>query len=59
MDDDMHTLPVALANLVGEHAQDPELMMAGAVLAVLPVLALFVAFQRQYIAGIMSGALKE
>jgi multiple sugar transport system permease protein len=59
MDDDMHTLPVALANLVGEHAQDPELMMAGAVLAVLPVLALFVAFQRHYIAGIMSGALKE
>jgi multiple sugar transport system permease protein len=59
MDDDMHTLPVALANLVGEHSQDPELMMAGAVLAVLPVVTLFVAFQRHYIAGIMSGALKD
>jgi len=59
MDDEMHTLPVALASLIGEHAQDPELMMAGAVLAVLPVVVLFMAFQRHYIAGIMSGALKE
>jgi len=59
MDDDMHTLPVALASLVGEHAQDPELMMAGAVLTVLPMLMLFVAFQRHYIAGIMTGALKD
>ena len=34
----LHTLPVALANLLGEHVQDTELMMAGAVLTVLPVL---------------------
>jgi len=58
-DDDLYTLPVALANLLGEHAEDTELMMAGSVLTVLPVLALFVALQRYYIAGIMSGALKE
>jgi multiple sugar transport system permease protein len=58
-DDDLYTLPVALANLLGEHAQDTELMMAGAVLTVMPVLALFVALQRQYVAGIMAGALKE
>ena len=38
-DEDLYTLPVALANLLGEHAQDTELMMAGAVLTVLPVLA--------------------
>ena len=58
-DDDLYTLPVALANLLGEHAQDTELMMAGAVLTVLPVLVLFVALQRQYVAGITAGALKE
>lgn len=58
-DDDLYTLPVALANLLGEHAQDTELMMAGSVLTVLPVLVLFVALQRQYVAGIMAGALKE
>jgi multiple sugar transport system permease protein len=58
-DDDLYTLPVALANLLGEHAQDTELMMAGSVLTVLPVLVLFIALQRHYIAGIMGGAIKE
>src|SRR5438477_5935144 len=31
-DERLYTLPVALANLVGEHVQDTELMLAGAVL---------------------------
>lgn len=53
-----YTLPVAMASLVGEHALDVELMMAGAVLTVLPVLALFLALQRQYVAGIMAGSVK-
>jgi len=58
-DGEMYTLPVALANLVGEHVQDTELMMAGAVLTVLPIVLVFVVLQRFYIAGVMSGALKE
>jgi multiple sugar transport system permease protein len=58
-DDRLYTLPVAVANLAGEHVQDIELMMAGAVLTVLPVVVIFVALQRYYIAGIMSGSLKE
>ena len=37
---------VALANLVGEHVQDTELMMAGAVLTVAPVVLLFLVLQR-------------
>jgi multiple sugar transport system permease protein len=53
-----YTLPVALANLSGEHVQDVELMMAGAVVTVLPVLALFVVLQRYYIAGLMAGSVK-
>ena len=59
IDEARYTLPVALANLAGEHVQDTELMMAGAVLTVLPVVALFMALQRYYIAGIMSGGVKE
>jgi multiple sugar transport system permease protein len=55
-DQDLYTLPVGLANLLGEHAQDIEVMMAGAVLTVLPVVVLFLALQRQYIAGIVTGA---
>ena len=37
-DERKYTLPVALANLSGEHVQDTELMMAGSVVTVLPVL---------------------
>jgi len=57
-DQKRYTLPVAMASLVGEHALDVELMMAGAVLTVLPVLVLFLALQRQYVAGIMAGSVK-
>jgi len=58
-DSDLYTLPVALANLVGEHVQDTELMMAGSVLTVLPVMVVFLALQRHYIAGLMMGGVKE
>jgi SnoaL-like polyketide cyclase len=34
----MYALPIALANLTGEHVQDTELMMAGAVITILPVM---------------------
>lgn len=57
-DDAKYTLPVALAGLVGEHVPDTELMMAGSVLTVLPVLLLFVLLQRHYIEGIMAGSTK-
>ena len=54
-----YTLPVALANLSGEHVQDTELMMAGSVLTILPVLLLFLALQRVYVEGIVAGGVKE
>jgi multiple sugar transport system permease protein len=57
-DERLHTLPVALANLLGEHAQDTELMMAGAVLTVAPVVLVFLALQKYYIEGIAAGAVK-
>lgn len=57
-DNDMYTLPVALANMVGEYVQDTELMMAGAVVTVLPVMIVFVALQRYYLEGIMLGSVK-
>jgi multiple sugar transport system permease protein len=58
-DDAMYTLPVALANLLGEHVQDTEMMMAGAVLTVLPVMLVFMVLQKSYIKGIMIGGVKE
>jgi multiple sugar transport system permease protein len=53
-----YTLPVALANLAGEHVQDTELMMAGSMVTVLPVMVTFLFLQRYYIQGVMAGSLK-
>ena len=57
-DETRYTLPVGLASLAGEHVQDTELMMAGAVITIAPAVLLFVALQRQYLAGIMGGGVK-
>lgn len=57
-DESRYTLPVALASLVGEYAQDTELMMAGSVLTVLPVMLVFLVLQRYYVQGIMAGSVK-
>ena len=57
-DDAKQTLPVALASLVREHASDTELMMAGAVVTIVPVLAVFLALQRHYISGLLAGSVK-
>jgi multiple sugar transport system permease protein len=57
-DDRLYTLPVALANLSGERVQDTELMMAGSVLTILPVLLVFIVLQRYYVQGVMLGSVK-
>ena len=57
-DSDLYTLPVALASLSREHVQDTELMMAGAVVTVLPVMLVFLMLQRYYVEGIMLGSVK-
>ena len=57
-DREMQTLPVALATLSREHVQDVELMMAGAVITILPVLLLFLALQRYYMQGLVEGSVK-
>ncbi len=57
-DSSKYTMPVALANLMGEHVQDTELMMAGSVLTILPVVLVFLALQKYYIKGIMMGSVK-
>ncbi len=58
-DMNMYTLPVALSNLMSEHVQDTELMMAGSVITILPVLVVFLVLQKYYIKGIMMGSVKE
>jgi len=57
-DNSKFTLPVALASLSGEHVQDTELMMAGSVVTVLPVILVFLFLQRYYVRGVMMGSVK-
>ncbi len=57
-DQDLYTLPVALAALAREHVQDNELMMAGSVVTTLPVLILFLVLQRHYLDGLLAGSVK-
>jgi multiple sugar transport system permease protein len=57
-DRDLQTLPVALAGLSREHVQDTEMMMAGSVLTVLPVLLLFLVLQKHYMKGLLMGSVK-
>jgi multiple sugar transport system permease protein len=57
-DKDLYTLPVALASLSNEHVQDNELMMAGSVLTIVPVLLIFLGLQRYYLQGLLMGSVK-
>ena len=57
-DQEHYTLPVALASLSREHIMDVEMMMAGAVVTVIPVLLLFLLLQRYYIQGLLLGSVK-
>ncbi|HYM80637.1 MAG TPA: carbohydrate ABC transporter permease [Candidatus Limnocylindria bacterium] len=57
--DRLRTLPVGLALLSQtEHSVDWSFLMAGSTIASLPVLAVFVAFQRQILSGLLAGAEK-
>ena len=57
-DNDLYTLPVALASLSREHVQDDELMMAGSVVTIVPVLLVFLSLQRYYLEGLLAGSVK-
>ena len=51
-------LPVGLASFSGEYLTEWELIMAGATIATLPTLVVFVVFQRYIIRGVVLAGLK-
>lgn len=52
------TLPVGLLSFQGEHSVDWSVVMAGVALAMVPVLALYLVFQRHVVKGLTAGAVK-
>lgn len=58
LDEAKYTLPVALANLSGQHNTEWGLLMAGAVVVILPVVLLFLLLQKFYVRGITLTGLK-
>lgn len=55
---DMRTVPIGIQLLMGQHSFEWNQMMAMSVLGSLPVLLLFLLFQRYFIAGMAAGSIK-
>jgi multiple sugar transport system permease protein len=54
----MKTLPVGLADFQGMYRTDWPVMMAGAMLSIIPMILVFVFCQRFFVRGIQLGAVK-
>jgi ABC-type glycerol-3-phosphate transport system permease component len=54
----MRTIPVGLAGLTSQYGTAWDLLMAGSVLAVIPILLLFAFLQKYFVEGLTSGAVK-
>jgi ABC-type glycerol-3-phosphate transport system permease component len=52
------TFPVGLASLVGLYKVEYGMILAGAVVATLPIVVLFIAGRKQFVAGLTAGAVK-
>jgi ABC-type glycerol-3-phosphate transport system permease component len=56
--DDKFTVSLGLPSLIGPYSQEYGAVMAGSFLGTLPIVLIFLIFQRRFIEGIMAGALK-
>ncbi|MER5743161.1 carbohydrate ABC transporter permease [Streptomyces sp. NPDC059913] len=56
--EEKYTVPVALNTLTGLTHVDYSGLMLGSLLATLPLMLLFLLFQRQFVAGLLGGAVK-
>ena len=52
------TLPIGLSTLMTPYGNNYDILLAGSVMAIIPVLILFLAFQKYFIAGMTAGGVK-
>jgi multiple sugar transport system permease protein len=55
---DNRTLPMAIALFQGQHATSWGLVFAASVIAILPVIAIYLFFQKHFVSGLTTGAVK-
>jgi multiple sugar transport system permease protein len=55
---ELQTLPIALAGLQGQYTSQWDVIMAGSVISVLPMLALYIFAQKYVIQGVASSGIK-
>ena len=58
-DTNKYTIQVALAGFVGQYAVDWGSLLAMGVLTMVPVLIVFLIFQKQFIKGFVTAGMKE
>jgi raffinose/stachyose/melibiose transport system permease protein len=57
--EDLRTAPLGLSIFQGQHQTEYQMLMAGALIVAAPVVLVYVFLQRHFIAGMLSGAVKE
>jgi arabinosaccharide transport system permease protein len=55
---EMLTLPIGLSTLLTPYGNNYDVLIAGSVLAILPILILFIFFQRYFVSGLTVGGVK-
>ncbi|GLO64602.1 carbohydrate ABC transporter permease [Oceanobacillus kimchii] len=55
---DMFTLPLGLATLLTPYGNNYDVLIVGSVLTIIPIVILFIFFQRYFIAGLTTGGVK-
>lgn len=58
-DKKLYTIPIATKLFQGAYGNDMDLLMAALVMAIIPVIVLYIALQKYIIAGVVAGAVKS
>ncbi len=57
-DKDKMTLPIALSTLNGQYATEYNVLMAGSLISMVPIIVIYIIAQRQFKSGMMAGGIK-
>lgn len=58
-DKKVYTLPVAMSLFQGTYSNQMDLLLAGLVMSIIPIIILYVVLQKYIIAGVVAGAVKS